>query len=201
MTTGEIQQESDGLRTATLNDNTFTPGDTITISGTVEERDINSRVSIAVIDPNGETVESNSATVTADNTFTFNFEAGERNQFDSTPMEESGNYRLTATYVAPGDAYDFLDDEYISELEFVFAYKHVEGQQQDGGDTSSSSTTTSNTIRRTINVTAINNIVTQGLGDVQQLNTKITQTDAPNTETCLETGKQFSEHSKTSKET
>ena len=117
-------------------------------------------------------------------------------------MEESGNYRLTATYVAPGDAYDFLDDEYISELEFVFAYTHVEGQQQqDGGDTSSSSTTTSNTIRRTIDVTAINNKVTQGLDDVQQLNTKITQTNAPNTENMLETGKQFSEHSKTYKET
>jgi hypothetical protein len=172
----EQLEESDGLMTARINGEIFTTGQTITVSGTVEERDIDSSVHIQVVDPNGEDVKRDFATVTADNTFTFSFVAGEEEEFSVyEPMETSGNYRLLLTYTAPGD--DFLDDDYISEIEFVFAYTHVEEQpttqQQQGGQgtiTTPQQSQQEDGPRRTVNVTALNAIIIQGLEQVQRLN-------------------------------
>lgn len=81
---GEGQQvQSDGGLTATLNGDSFTTGDTITISGTVQQREPDSYVAIEVIDPQSNTVETAFPDVTADNTFTHTFIAGEQEEFET----------------------------------------------------------------------------------------------------------------------
>ena len=136
-TTADAQQQqvesTNGELIATLNGYSFTTGDAIIVNGTVEERQPDSYVAIEVIDPRSKIVEYGTAPVTADNTFTYRFIAGEQQQEldPDEPMIRSGNYTMGVRYF-PSPS----DNSVMEQIEFFFEYNAIEEGMTVGGTSS-----------------------------------------------------------------
>ena len=133
----EVASEGGGL-TATLNGDSFTSGDTITVSGSVEERHSESYVTIEIIDPQNKTVETGIIDVATDNRFTHSFVAGVQEEFDFEPMVTSGNYRMVVGYITP----DF-DREVV---EFIFEYNTTTAPASETRERREATTTTNTSL-------------------------------------------------------
>src|SRR3712207_443982 len=115
----QLQSTSDGGGlTAAINSDSFTTGETITISGSVAQLGSSSNVVIEITDPQGQLVKRGFPALSAtDNTFTYSFIAGEQEQFDTNaPMVASGNYLMKVRYFPPSDGI------VIEEVELSFGY-------------------------------------------------------------------------------
>ena len=115
--------------TATINGDSFTTGETITISGSVAQRGSSSNVVIEITDPQGELVKRGFPSLSAaDNTFTYTFVAGELENFDTNaPMLVSGNYLVKVGYLpASGDLA-------LEEVELSFDYSATSTPTSNSG--------------------------------------------------------------------
>lgn len=157
---GEPQVETDGALTATLNGDSFTTGDIITVSGSIEVRGPYSEASIHVIDPEGKTVELVYVRVTAANEFTqftHSFVAGENEGKPDyeEPMVTSGNYRMVVQF-GP------------ERIEFIFEYTATSGATTGAMTTEATTSDNITSSAGAINVTAINQLTAQAITHTEQ---------------------------------
>lgn len=134
ISTAQEQQQvksSDGGLTATLNGNSFTPGDAIIVNGTVEgqRQQPGSNIAIEVIDPQNKIVEQGSPPMTVDNKFTYRFIAGEQQESDpDEQMTSSGNYTMVVKYSPPPS-----NESVTEQVELFFEYTANEEGMTVGG--------------------------------------------------------------------
>jgi hypothetical protein len=159
---GEPQVKSDGGLTATLNGDSFTTGDIITVSGSIDVRGPYSEALVHVIDPEGKTVELVYVRAVAAGQFTqftHSFVAGENEgePDDEEPMVTSGNYRMIIQF-GP------------EMVEFIFGYTAISGATTTTGATTTEVTTSDNSTSSAgaINVTAINQLTAQAITHTEQ---------------------------------
>ena len=158
---GEPQVKSDGGLTATLNGDSFTTGDIITVSGSIDVRGPYSEALVHVIDPEGKTVELVYVRAVAANEFTHfthSFVAGENEgrPNDEEPMVISGNYRMIIQF-GP------------EMVEFIFGYTAISGATTTGATTTEVTTSDNSTSSAgAINVTAINQLTAQAITHTEQ---------------------------------
>jgi hypothetical protein len=157
---GEPQVETDGGLTAILNGDSFTTGDIITVSGSIEVRGPYSEALIHVIDPEGKTVELVYVTVTAANEFTqftHSFVAGhnEGKPDYEEPMVTSGNYQMIVQF-GP------------ERVEFIFGYTATSGATTGATTTEATKSDNSTSSASTINVTAINQLTAEAITHTEQ---------------------------------
>jgi hypothetical protein len=159
---GEPQVKSDGGLTATLNGDSFTTGDIITVSGSIDVRGPYSEALVHVIDPEGKTVELVYVRAVAAGEFTqftHSFIAGENEGKPDyeEPMVTSGNYRMIIQF-GP------------EMVEFIFGYTAISGATTTTGATTTEVTTSDNSTSSAgaINVTAINQLTAQAITHTEQ---------------------------------
>lgn len=153
---GEPQVETDGGLTATLNGDSFTTGDIITVIGSVVERGPYSEALIHVIDPEGKTVELVHVTAVSAGEFTefyHSFLAGENEgePDDEEPMVTSGNYQMVVQFGS-------------DSVKFIFGYTATTGATTTEATTSDNRTSSAGAI----NVTAINQLTAQAITHTEQ---------------------------------
>jgi hypothetical protein len=166
---GEPQVETDGGLTVTLNGDSFTTGDIITVIGSIEVRGPYSEALIHVIDPEGKTVELVHVTVVSAGEFTqfyHSFVAGENEGTpdDEEPMVTSGSYQMVVQF-GP------------ESVEFIFGYTATSGATT--GATTTEATTSDNITSSagTLNVTAINQLTAQAITHTEQANIAMQNND------------------------
>jgi hypothetical protein len=158
---GEPQVKSDGGLTATLNGDSFTTGDIITVSGSIDVRGPYSEALVHVIDPEGKTVELVYVRAVAAGQFTqftHSFVAGENEgkSDDEEPMVISGNYRMIIQFGT-------------EMVEFIFGYTAISGATTTGATTTEVTTSDNSTSSAgAINVTAINQLTAQAITHAEQ---------------------------------
>jgi hypothetical protein len=157
---GEPQVETDGRLTATLNGDSFTTGDIITVIGSVEERGPYSEALIQVIDPEGETVELVHVTAVSAGNFTqfyHSFVAGENEgkPDDEEPMVTSGNYQMVVQFGT-------------DSVKFIFGYTATSGATTGAMTTEATTSDNRTSSAGALNVTAINQLTAQAITHTEQ---------------------------------
>lgn len=122
---GGAQEESEDDLTVVINGETFTTGQTITISGSVDGS-IAAGPYIYIYDPEGNQIAFDAPNLSADNTFTFSLVAGDNDEpglLAEEPMDTSGNYRVSVS-ISPSFA---SSDEINMEFEYIVTATPEEG--------------------------------------------------------------------------
>jgi hypothetical protein len=134
-TTTLPDRESDGdLEDVGLNTEVFTTGDNITVSGSIDDPVNQPTLLITVIDPEGQTVAMDAPQLTADDTFTYTFEAGGDDfmPMAEAPMKVGGNYRVTVQY-----SYGLTIEDVDLEFKYIVtpnSQPQSQGQAPDDDD-------------------------------------------------------------------
>jgi hypothetical protein len=167
---GEPQVQTNGGLTATLNGNSFTTGDIITVSGSIEVRGPHSEALINVTDPEGKTVELVYLRVVADNEFTqftHSFVAGDNEGKPDyeEPMVTSGNYRMVVQFGT-------------ERVEFIFGYTATSRAVTGAATTEVTTSDNRTSSASAINVTAINQLTAQAIIHTEQAYTAMQNNDA-----------------------
>jgi hypothetical protein len=167
---GEPQVQTDGGLTATLNGNSFTTGEIITVSGSIEVRGPHSEALINVTDPEGKTVELVYLRVVADNEFTqftHSFVAGDNEGKPDyeEPMVTSGNYRMVVQFGT-------------ERVEFIFGYTATSRAVTGAATTEVTTSDNRTSSASAMNVTAINQLTAQAITHTEQAYTAMQNNDA-----------------------